>query len=1483
MRSRNRNIRTKASWLLTAALLAQTLVYAGGAGAAEQPAEEAFAEEAFAPKLSALEAHAKKPYVEGEVLVTYKPSVKTADKSRLRQSFALSPKQRIASMDAELLKLPEGADVEETVAKLKSSGLVEHAQPNYRYYPSEIVPPVVSDHVLNWGLQNEGQLIPNDPGYGITGTYGIDIGSVRALNSLNKNELKTVIVAVIDTGVDTSHPELQGKIWTNPGEIAENLIDDDGNGYVDDVHGWDFANGNKTIFDNAVEDLHGTHVAATIAGAQGNGGASGVAPNVQIMPLKFIGENGSGTTAEVVEAIAYAASMGAKISNNSWNGFSTAQRDALLLEAIEAADMLFVGSAGNGDRYGEGVDTDIVPVSPNNLRSSKQLTVAAVDPSGNLAKFSNYGDETVHIGAPGVAIYNAVPGGEYDFLDGTSMAAPHVAGVAAVLMGQKNLTPLETKQLILDSARALPDLAGKTVSGKLVNLLYPIGTTATNVQVSLEKPLEFQSGAVELSFRTSKYGGMQAGRDSVSIMWSGFVSPPGAITYENISVNGVPIGEADLISDGIPLRIRMPVSVGHQEVVVVRFESGLNNAVAGSYFAQVTTSVDTGYASGTYVIEEDTEAKVVRLDRSGMPSTMPADRSVEGVIRAEIANDKFTGVVGESFEDKLLVNFLPDGVNVAAVKESDTSVTISVYGVSETSNPAEYMVLSFQNAAFESGNASNVKNSSSHFFFWFYSSAATTSPQLTFKNQKFIESDANDGSIQTTATAILTGGSFAGSVGSLLTDEQVQFEGVPEGLTASARIVHYAAVQIELSGEADAHAITDSGEGMSVTFLDAAFVNPAAATVLPSNTFEFLFKDAPGTPGNVQAQQDGAFVDISWSEAADAEYYAIMAAEEDERFFQFDATTETSYTDILFGVVPAEYQYRIDAYKGKVATKSDAVTVALSADYTYYEGTVGLNGRQADQTKLTIRNPNGTIRHAATFDAANPNAALFSDYGIGRVVDEDGNIVENTLFVYFYAPNGTYQVQVENGTWTAQSSVSTGADWMLGEQISDFELALYHVGLIGTLTLAAPSGNNNGGGGFIPPPPPEKPIQQNPDGDYVYKPSATKETREGAEVAVAKLTADDLAKALEADADATGKLVIELETEGAAEVSLPVGALAAAEGFPVVEVKTSTASYRVPKALLDPAALAAKFGVAAGAEWTAVVQMSPVTGASAAAIGSSAASLGANVVGTPIHYSMSVQANGQTFEYDSFGNTYVERTAALDRSVNARNATAALYDPATGALTFVPATFETRGGKTTATMKRNGNSVYVVLESQRSFADLASHWAKSDIELLAGKLVLNGTGADTFSPNAPVTRAEFAAMLTRALGLTGDAEAATFTDVIERSWYEGAVGAAAAAGLVTGYEDGTFRPNERVTREQMAVMFERAMRFAGGELPTSGGASFADQTSISPWAAKAVATVSAAGIVGGNPDGTFAPAAEANRAEAAVMLKRLLQRLAFLN
>ncbi|QDU71862.1 S8 family serine peptidase [Mucisphaera calidilacus] len=322
-----------------------------------------------------------------------------------------------------------------------------------------------------WGLHNTGQSF---------GTHDADIDAPEAWSVFTGTS--DVVVAIIDSGIDYNHPDLADNMWRNPGEIPGNGIDDDNNGYVDDVYGIDAANNDSDPMD---DNSHGTHVAGTIGAVGNNGiGITGVNWDVEMMALKFLDRYGDGNNSDVIELIDYMVDMklnhGINIvaSNNSWGGslYSSALMDAI--EASNDAGILFVASSGN-DR----VNTDISGRYPHGYNLPGILAVGSTDRNDRLSSFSNYGVQTVDIAAPGTDIYSTVPGGSYGYKSGTSMASPHVTGAAAMLMAANpNASIFEIKQLLMDTADSVSELTGKIANAGRLNLNTAIQTIGLHTE-----------------------------------------------------------------------------------------------------------------------------------------------------------------------------------------------------------------------------------------------------------------------------------------------------------------------------------------------------------------------------------------------------------------------------------------------------------------------------------------------------------------------------------------------------------------------------------------------------------------------------------------------------------------------------------------------------------------------------------------------------------------------------------------------------------------------------------------------------------------------------------------------------------------------------------------------------------------------------------------------------------------------------------------
>lgn len=329
----------------------------------------------------------------------------------------------------------------------------------------------------------------------------------------------------------------------------------------------------------------------------------------------------------------------------------------------------------------------------------------------------------------------------------------------------------------------------------------------------------------------------------------------------------------------------------------------------------------------------------------------------------------------------------------------------------------------------------------------------------------------------------------------------------------------------------------------------------------------------------------------------------------------------------------------------------------------------------------------------------------------------------------------------------------------------------------------------------------------------------------------------------------------------------------------IFQIESENGTYNLPVNLIDVPAFAEQMGVSER-DVKIAVKMERVQGDVAEGVNNAASKLGAKVLAAPIEFSVSIEAsNGMKLEISDFS-TYVERSFTLPSAVNPQTAAGVLYNPESQTYTPVPTVFN----GTEAKIWRQGNSIYTVIDNAKTFADLAGHWAKTDVETLASKLIVNGVSASQFAPDQPITRAEFAALLVRALGLE-EVKASGFSDTAAGDWFSGAVGAAQKAKIISGFEDGNFRPNANITREQMVTMIVRALKLGGKEIQANVQLleKFADRASISVWSKDAAAQALAAGIIQGTSDSTFAAQDNATRAQAAVMLKRTLQILKFMN
>ena len=395
------------------------------------------------------------PHASNEIIVKYKVNTTQAEKDQIRGEIHGQKMKAWGRIRSELNHLEDGMTVEEAIARLQGNPKVEYAEPNYVLTADEVPDDPMFPQL--WGMQNTGQT---------GGTAGADIHATNAWDVFTGSD--SVLVGVIDTGVDYTHPDLAANIWTNPGEIPGNGIDDDGNGFIDDIHGWDFVNNDNDPMDDAG---HGSHVSGTIGAVGNNGiGVAGVNWHIRIMGLKFLDSSGSGSTDDAVDAVYYATMMGVRLTSNSWGGggFSQTLYDAI--QDAGAHNILFVAAAGN-----EGANMDVNPHYPGAYDLPNIVSVAATDHDDLLADFSNYGATTVDLGAPGVDILSTFPGNSYGSISGTSMATPHVSGALGLIFGRfPNIGALDAKNLLMNFADPIPSLTGKCITGARLNAFLPI-------------------------------------------------------------------------------------------------------------------------------------------------------------------------------------------------------------------------------------------------------------------------------------------------------------------------------------------------------------------------------------------------------------------------------------------------------------------------------------------------------------------------------------------------------------------------------------------------------------------------------------------------------------------------------------------------------------------------------------------------------------------------------------------------------------------------------------------------------------------------------------------------------------------------------------------------------------------------------------------------------------------------------------------------
>lgn len=529
-------------------------------------------------------------FVAGELLVQYNSGTTLAARNVARAGMGMQVAETIQTKTMqnagfgvmERLRVGNGMTMEAAMARLKANARVKFVEPNYIYKPSAVSDDTYYTNGSLWGMYGSDSPGASGPA-GTTNQYG---SNAEAAWNTNLTGSRSIVVGIIDEGVQIDHPDLAANIWTNPGEVANDGIDNDGNGYIDDTNGWDFVSNDKTVYD-AGQDSHGTHVAGTIGGIGGNtSGVVGVNWAVSMISCKFLGPTG-GTTLNAVKALDYLTDLKTRhginlvATNNSWGGggYSQSLHDAIIRSAKQ--DILFIAAAGNATAnndttasYPSNYNTTVGTSTQTAASYDSVIAVASITSTGAISSFSSYGATTVDIGAPGSSIVSSVPVSTYASYSGTSMATPHVTGAAALYASAQSgrVSAASIRLALLSSAVPTASLAGKTVTGGRLDVFEAIRRSSF---LDLDRPVygPNQTAGITLSSSAANLSATVVDTVTVTVSSTTETAPLSIVLTETAVNSGLFSGSVQLGSGAAAADSILQVS--HADVITTNYAASV--------------------------------------------------------------------------------------------------------------------------------------------------------------------------------------------------------------------------------------------------------------------------------------------------------------------------------------------------------------------------------------------------------------------------------------------------------------------------------------------------------------------------------------------------------------------------------------------------------------------------------------------------------------------------------------------------------------------------------------------------------------------------------------------------------------------------------------------------------------------------------------------------------------------------------------------